>query len=350
MNISNKIQVLRRIITKSLTRHFGKSEQNFILDEDISTDIKKVLISRPNHRLGNQLLIIPLVQEVINTFHNCKIDLLLQGNLGPIIFKNYPQIDQIIKLPRKPLKEFLKYIKVWISIKQKYYDLVINVVCESSSGRLSTKLSNAKFKIFGDVSELVKQQSDNFEHIAKSPIYVFRDFLLKIGHTKIQKSIPSINIKLTDLEIKKGKEILDNLVDSKKKTISIFTFATADKCYSESWWLPFYDKLKNEFPNYNILEILPVENISQINFKAPSFYSKDIREMASVIENTKVFIIADSGIMHLGCATNTPTIGLFSRANMMEYQPYGNKNTAINTNLIDKDGCIQIVKNILNNK
>jgi len=319
MNISNKIQVIRRIITKSFTKHFGESEQNFILDKNLPTDIKTVLISRPNHRLGNQLLITPLVQEVINTFPNCKIDL-------------------------------LKYIKVWISIKRKRYDLVINVVCESSSGRLSTKLSNAKFKIFGDVSELVKQQSDNFEHIAKSPIYVFRDFLLKIGITNIQKLIPSINIKLTGSEIKKGREILDKLVDSKKKTISIFTFATSDKCYPESWWLPFYDKLQKEFPDYNILEILPVENISQINFKAPSFYSKDIREMAAVIENTEVFIIADSGIMHLGCATNTPTIGLFSRANILEYQPYGNKSIAINTNLYNTDGCTQVVKNILNNK
>jgi ADP-heptose:LPS heptosyltransferase len=41
------------------------------------------------------------------------------------------------------------------------------------------------------------------------------------------------------------------------------------------------------------------ENVSQIAFKSPTFYSKDIREIGAVIANTEIFIGADSGIMHL---------------------------------------------------
>jgi ADP-heptose:LPS heptosyltransferase len=49
--------------------------------------------------LGNQLLITPLVQEVTDTFPNCKIDLFVKETA--IIFENYENIDSIIKLPKK---------------------------------------------------------------------------------------------------------------------------------------------------------------------------------------------------------------------------------------------------------
>ena len=84
-----------------------------------------------------------------------------------------------------------------------------------------------------------------------------------------------------------------------------------------------------------------------INFKAPSFYSKDIREIASVFANTAIFIGADSGIMHLASAAQIPTVGLFSRYNQNEYQPYNNNSIAVNTNLIYDVACVKIVKDIL---
>ena len=57
--------------------------------------------------------------------------------------------------------------------------------------------------------------------------------------------------------------------------------------------------------------MLSIENISMIQFRAPTFYSKDIRQIGSLIANTEVFIGADSGIMHLASSSQTPTVGLF---------------------------------------
>jgi ADP-heptose:LPS heptosyltransferase len=50
--------------------------------------VEKILICRPNPRLGNQLLITPLVQDVIAT--DCEIDLFVNGGLAPIILKITP--------------------------------------------------------------------------------------------------------------------------------------------------------------------------------------------------------------------------------------------------------------------
>ncbi|MFV8326721.1 glycosyltransferase family 9 protein [Flavobacterium sp. ZS1P14] len=347
MSILTKVNVYRRILTHSLTKNIGRSQKKQHIDLTQKIEIKRVLISRPNHRLGNLLLITPLVQEVIITFPQCKIDLFVKGGLAPIVFQNYENINYIIELPKKPFKHIIDYFKVWIKIKRQHYDIVINVDKGSSSGRLSAQFANAKYKFFGEVDENIQLKYKDYEHIAKYPVYEFRSFLTKLGFEKNENPVSSLDLKLSPSEIAEGQKIVQKIVDNDKKTISIFTYATDDKCYSESWWEEFYDRLKTACPNYNIIEVLPVENISQIGFKAPTFYSKDIREIGSVIANTVIFIGADSGIMHLASASQTPTVGLFSRPNINMYAPYNNNSIAIDTNTSTTDDCIEIINKIL---
>ena len=350
MSFLPKINVLRRMLTHRLTKNIGHSANDYTIDPGQKITIRKVLISRPNHRLGNLLLITPLIQDVISIFPDCKIDLFVKGGLPPIVFQNYQNINTIITLPKKPFKDLIPYFKVWSKIKNEQYDLVINVDKNSSSGRLSAQFANAKFKFFGEEDETLKLKYADYDHIAKFPIYEFRSFLNKLGFPENNAQIPSLNIKLTAAELATGEKTVAKLVLDHKETICIFTYATADKCYSTSWWEEFYTSLKLEFSDYNILEILPVENVSQINFQAISFYSKDVREIAAVLANTKLFIGADSGIMHLASASLTPTVGLFSRPNIDTYRPYNNNSIAINTNIGTIQDWIGSIKELLTPK
>lgn len=347
MSFKSEINIVRRKITRGLTKNIGSNKLDKNHDPNLKIDFKNVLISRPNHRLGNLLLITPLVQEINSVFPDCKIDLFVKGNLAPIIFENYPTVENYIVLPRKPFDNLIQYFRVWFKIKKKKYDLVINIDKGSSSGRLSTQFANAKFKFFGEENEEIVHQYADYKHMAKYPVYEFRHYLNLLGRAKQQKEVPTINIKLSDKELQDAKLVLDKLVPNNKKTIAIFTFATGDKCYSPEWWNPFYAKLIDAFPGYNIVEVLPVENVSQINFAAPSFYSKDVREIAAFIANTGIFIGADSGIMHLACASQTPVLGLFSVTVPEKYEPYGNGSLAINTNTTDLESMISIIKSKL---
>jgi len=334
---------------RNLTKNLGKPkmEDDFILVD--KTEIKRVLICRPNGRLGNLLLITPLVQEVVETFPNCKIDLFVKGTLAPVIFENYDVVDKTIHLPKKPFKDLLEYLKVWISIKKEPYDMAINVDQNSSSGRLAVRFSNAKYKFYGDSNDEQSQQKNDYDHIAKYPVYNFRNYLTKLRLVKSNKIVAPLDLKLSSAEITNGKKLLNDLGNSDKKTICIFTYATGTKCLSEEWWERFYDQLTEEYKNYNIIEILPVENVSQIDFKAPAFYSKDIREIGSVIANADLFIGADSGIMHLASAVQTPTIGLFSVSNLKKYEPYDNSSIGIDVTLYTQKEYIKTINSILNN-
>ena len=348
--MSFKIQIneLRRKITHGITKRVGSSYADPEYGSLNLLDVKKVLIIRPNHRLGNQLLLTPIVQEVVNTFPNCEIDLFVKGGVAYPVFENYSQVKKIIQLPRKPFSHLIDYASSWLSIRNTDYDIVINGDKNSSSGRLLTQFAKANFKLFGDVNDANNTKYSDYNHISKYPIYNLRQYLAKIGCPENNSALPLLDIKLKASEITYGKTILDGIVTNDKKTICIYTNATGNKCYSETWWETFYQRLKKEYPNYNIIEMLPIENISQINFKAPHFYSKDIREMGAIINNTSIFISADNGVMHLASASLTPTVGFFSVTNPDIYEPYGNKSIALNTNTSTIDDWFLAIDNILN--
>lgn len=334
MKIPLEINVFRRYVMKILTRYIGRSS---IQHNNLQPyRINKILISRPNHRLGNLLLITPLVQEVIQVFPGCSIDLFVGGNAATDIFRNYKNVETIIQLPGKPFGNLLKYIRGWLTLRLRSYDLVINACEGSSSGRLSTVFARSKFNFFGETDNCYKLAYPDYGHHAKYPVYNFRGFLMRLGYEqgKNESQIPSLDLKLCAQEIAEGEKILDAIVQNNNLTISLFTNATGDKCYSDQWWDKFYNGLAEYFPDYNFIEILPVENISRLDSQIPSFYSKKIREMGALIANTSLFISADCGVMHLASAVGTPTIGLFSVTNEHTYAPYNKHSLAINTHKI----------------
>ncbi|WP_203258344.1 glycosyltransferase family 9 protein [Hyunsoonleella ulvae] len=348
MGFNGWINQKRRKIMGAITKSVGSSYSEPSPDEVKHLQIKKVLIVRPNHRLGNQLLTTPLVQEVEYTFPDSTIDVFAKGGVAFPVLKNYTSIGKIYQLPRKPFSNLFKYVMCWVSIKRQKYDLVINADGNSSSGKLLTNLARAPIKVFGDLHEDIQKNHEDYLHISKYPIYNLRRYLFKLGFPETNHALPVLNLKLSDTEISIGKQILDDLNKNEKPTICIYTNATGNKCYSEEWWEAFYVKLKDSFAeDYNIIEMLPIENISKINFKAPHFYSKDIREMAGIIANTSVFIAADNGVMHLASAALTPTVGLFSRDNQAIYEPYGNGSLALHTKVKSQQDCIEAVRHIL---
>ena len=341
MNPKGRINNLRRKTTRFFSKIFVSdklSEDNF--SQNI-TQVKKVLVSRPNHRLGNNLLLTPLITEISEIFPNAEIHIFTKGGLADVVFENYKDVTRLIKLPRKPFKNLIEYFSCWFSILSEKYDISINANRVSSSGKLATKFSRSNYKFYNILNENSELIND-YSHNAKNPVYNLR-FLVKNKINRSEIIIPKLDIKLRDYEIKNGEKLLKSMFRDQKPVISIFTFATGEKCYNKAWWNNLYQKIKVLEKNYNILEILPAENISQIDFAAKSYYSRDIREIASVMFNTKVFIGADSGMMHLAHASNVKTIGLFSITEPELYGVYGDNNISIDTNINDADYIISTI-------
>jgi heptosyltransferase-3 len=327
MKANGPINRVRRRIMHSLTSSIGNSDAR--LNDH---DVKSILISRPNNRLGNQLLLTPLLKEATELFPGCKMDLFVRGNLGPILFKGYSNVDRILRLPPKPFKQLGRYLLTWTQLRNRRYDLVINVIDGSSSGRLSTRLAHARQKLYGMLDEEMRTTFPDYLHMAKFPVYNLRRSFYGDVNLFKDKPVPGLDLCLTNEELARGKARLDELVDATKPTICFYTFATGAKCYSKSWWNDVYSQMVEHFSaRYNLLEILPKENVSQIDFKATSFYSTDLRELTALMANTSLFLGGDSGMMHLASASGVCTLGLFSITRPVKYTPYGHGSRAIET-------------------
>jgi heptosyltransferase-3 len=347
MHFSGKLQRIRRALTRKMTRNLGITRIPLPSDVTAPQKLQTVLICRPNHRLGNLLLITPLLQEVQETLPDARVDLFVKGTIAPVLFKNYKNVNRIIQLPKKPLKNIFKYLRAWMIINKNPYDLVINVVNHSSSGKMSAQFANSKFKFMGDIDEQIRLGYSDHLHIAKYPVYSFRHYIGKLGFETSKGAVPELDLKLSEDEIAEGHVAVRDLVKNEKRTICLYTYATGAKRHSPAWWETFYERLKVQFPDSNIIEVLPIENVSQISFRAPSLYSRDLRNIASFIANTQVFIGADSGMMHLASAARIPTVGLFKADNMPVYAPFNHRSLAINTDTTDIEGLIRIVDSIL---
>ena len=348
MKYIKSLNPLKRKLLKSLTNSFKNKTNDPIHNRN---QIKKILISRPNHRLGNLLLISPLIQELEAIFPNCKIDLLVNQSCGAELYQTYKSIDRVLQLPRKPFKHLVDYLKVLKQMRDQQYDISINAVEESSSGKIFTILSKSKYKLVAATNSIHTNELQKEKHLAKQPIHTLREFLRELGLLVSNRPVPFLDVKLTAMELIGGKRLVQNLVKaSHKPIICLFTNATGAKCYSEEWWLMFYQLIQKEFPEACIIEVLPKENISRIRFQAPTFYSTNIRELGAFIANTDVFIGADSGVMHLASASGTPTMGLFSVTSIEKYKPYNEKSIAVDTTQYHRKQLMEILQTIIHSE
>jgi len=304
--------------------------------------IERILICRPSQRLGDLLLLSPLIQELESTFPNSEIDLLVNQSCAIQLYQNYDNVNQVIELPQNPFKNPIKYIRTFVRLRSKKYDLAINAVKESSCGRLFTKVSNARFKYVGN------RESDNKDvHVAKQVIYSLRNFLPNIG-VKANDAIPAnLDLRLANDELIHGGSLVYDIVQNAQPIICLYTCTTDTKCHTEKWWLNLYEHLQKAFPDVNIIEILPEENVSKFGFRAPVLFSNDIRELAAMIANTDVFIGGCNEIMHLASSSLTPTIGLFTATDIEKYKPYNQGSIAIKTNEVEFNDLIVFVENAL---
>jgi ADP-heptose:LPS heptosyltransferase len=87
-------------------------------------------------------------------------------------------------------------------------------------------------------------------------LYNFRHYLTKLGFKENNSPVPNLDLKLSASELAE-KKTLYGIVQN-DKTICIFTFATADKCYPESWWA-LYDRLKAEYQTIILLKYYPLK-------------------------------------------------------------------------------------------
>ncbi len=330
----------RRLVRWPLGRLFRAIDDRIVgVGQLVRDDIHRILVLRPNHRLGNILLLTPLITELEHVFPGAEIDVLAAGDAANDVLAGSFSIGRVYVLARHVARHPLATAGTLARLRRTRYDLAIDPTMDSQSGRLILALITPRYMLAVPASENLDWARVMFSaprHFAKLPVYLLRHALAS-GQPNEEIDYPTLHVNLTPAEVLNGKRTLAALAQwpgdgIARSTLGVFANATGAKRYSESWWLQLLATIHIRRPEYAVVEILAADGVSRLNHLFPTFYSSNPRKLASVLANLTHCISADSGVMHLASATHIPTVGLFCRTDPSLYEPYGNLSRSINTN------------------
>lgn len=301
------------------------------------TGIHRILICHISHTLGNALLLTPLIQELEATYPGAEIDIATRSGVAESLYGAYFSVSQIFRFPAHGFGHPLRLLRELRGMRKSHYDLVIDPDPKSQTGRIYLWLAKGKWKLgfesakkSGGVTHAVPAESVPASK-GKCQVALLR---MALGETA-QRDWPVPSIRLRDDERIHGRDALARVLATAKAqpgakgVIGIFANATGDKLLGADWWNPFLEKLEKDGADYRIVEIVPMFGRSMLGSRYPTYFSTDLRKLGSVLSALTAYVSADCGIMHLACASEAPTLGVFTRTRADEWGPYGAQNHAI---------------------
>jgi heptosyltransferase III len=332
----------RQVVYWLMNRSFRLAESARVQPGGLSAEqIHRILIVRPNHRLGNLILLTPLIAELEAQFPGAEIDILVGGDAASDVFSHYESIRCLHSMPRYIVRHLLKTVLVIRTLRQRAYDLAIDPSLDSNSNRLLLGWIKPRFAIGMPLplSACSARWAPVLfaapRHLAMLPVYLLR-YSLRAKACHESPIYPTLDLRLSRLERRYGRRVLQALSHPQNRvsspiTIGIFANAPGNKCFDEHWWLRFLRPLINAHPEYNLVEFVPADGQSRLCGYFPTYYSSSPRKLGSVISALTCFISGDCDVMHLASASRTPTLGLFSMTDAALYELYGPRNRSLST-------------------
>lgn len=302
--------------------------------------IFRILVCRPNHRLGNTILLTPLIAELERHFKGAEIDVISEGTIAEEVLASFFSVRNVYCLPRRGFKHPVSFLRLLNRVRRTHYDLIIDPCLGSGFSRTITRLLNGTYKLgFSDApvrSGLTHAAPKDvaMQHMAKRPVNLLRWVLHQ--DSVDEAGYPPLDIRLTDIELARGRHVIGELLSLSQQTssppvVGVFANATGAKRYPMEWWRQFIDTFKMLCPAASILELIPMHGHSMLGAEWPGYYSSDIRRMGAVMAGMDLMITADCGVMHLAAASRVATVGMFCVTDASVYEPYGRGNGPLST-------------------
>ena len=300
--------------------------------------IHSILVLRTNHRLGNTVLLSPLLRELEALYPGAEIDILASGGAAQILYATRFQTHRVVTLARRMPRHPVQTLRLLRTVTGERYDLAIDASLDSIMGRMILGRCQATHKLGfplemqADPGMAVYRDTCP-DHFALRNVHLLRTAVGRSGESEW----PRLNVNLSPAELARGRQALaailggDAAPDGDDFVLGVFANATADKRYPGNWWSDFMQAVHERHPAIRVVDVLADHGRSQLPGDSHPFYSRDLRKLGSVLANMDGFISADCGVMHLASAAGVPTLGLFSRDNLDKYEPYGGHNAALST-------------------
>ncbi len=291
--------------------------------------ISSVLVCRINGRIGNTLFLTPLLRRIHELLPHASIDVAASNPQAGELFESLPGVRNVIAFPHKRPKLVRRYFGALRQLRAQRYDLAIDPVPESTSGRIALSLCRARYRVgfatgsqWAPLTHAVPEPTGP-THQAVQPLLL----LCRAFNTPCDLNGVQLSLCLRQQEIDAGRVAVAAAISplggpaDSSRAFGFFAHATASKTIERSWWLAFWEAFLELEPDAVPLEFLPTPRATPTDSRFPTLHFPSTRALTAAMAATRVFISADTGPMHLASSTSVPTVALFQASNPALYGP-----------------------------
>jgi hypothetical protein len=268
--------------------------------------IRSVLVCRINGRMGNTLFLTPLIRHLHLVLPEATIDIAVANARAPELLGDMPGVRQVIVFPHKTDRMARRFLSALRRVRATRYDLAIDPVPESNSGRVVMTLCRARRRL-GFVTRF---QWAPLTHAVPPPITVMHQaahpvFLIDraIGREYAPQTV-RLWLPLQDDELRAGRQIVAHAIGASdpsatRQVFGYFAHAAGYKMLGAQWWLEFWNAFTALEPQAIPVECLPTAQQSRTVERFSAFHVPSPRGLSAAIASMRMFISTDTGPMHL---------------------------------------------------
>lgn len=299
--------------------------------------VERIAVVRPNHRLGNTLLLTPLLQELGAHFPSAQIEVITASGDAAAVFERYPKITNL-QFPVRSYEHPLQVLALLGRLRRRRYDLAIDPMPRQRAGRFLLGWLRARDRLgyrWGVAwrDRALTHAADASgapRHFAHLPLYLLRTaYLPRIG-VPSDPSAPMapLDLRLTPAERAAGADRLAAALraagvsqEPAPQSIALFAHATGQKGWSIEWWLQLIKVLRIKVPGARLIEIVPADRQPRLASVTPGLYTPQLRLLGATLAASSLLVIPDGGVLHLAEAGAARVLALFKTTDPSQYGP-----------------------------
>ena len=287
--------------------------------------IKKILLVRPNFRIGNAILALPAIAAFRRNFPEARIDY-VGSPVSNLLFRNQP-LNHHYVAPRRFPGVLWQYPRLIRLLRANQYDLAVDISCSQSGvGSFVVGVSGARIRagLTGKWDHLFNLKLPRLREGNK--YRKLKEFLTAM-HVEQIDYVGSL--KFSAAEKIEGLRKLESLCGVKgAKTVGVFVGGR--KLRGKRWPLENFTELINGLHQRGIAVVAflgPEENDIGDSLRVtlhpsiPVIFEPSVRKFAAIVSHLGLLICCDSGPMHLGCAVGIRVLAIFQEGDAARWSP-----------------------------
>ena len=284
--------------------------------------VRRVLLVRPNFRIGNTLITNPLVLALRQRFPGARLDY-LAGDTTASLLGHLP-IDEVHTISRRFISRPWRFLALFARLRRNRYDVAVEAGLGSFSGGLYAWLSGARHRLGcsgkGDRFLDVRLPPVATAHVYDSPVAFARLLGVDCPDHPVYAVAPE--------ESARAEEVLRQLGLAPGRFVAVFVGGHQDKRWPAPEWLELA-RLLGQAGGRIAVFLGPEEmhfaermraGLAGVAAVVPP---QPLRVFAALWSKASLIVTPDSGPMHLAAALEVPTLAVLQSDGSLGYRPRG---------------------------